>query len=52
MMKNITFTMKCGLVVILRSTGWNGLVGHPKDRVKNRQTLWMNSLQQGENDVG
>jgi uncharacterized Fe-S cluster-containing radical SAM superfamily enzyme len=38
--------------LMLRSTGWNGLVGHPKDRGKNRRNSWTNSLQQGENDVG
>jgi hypothetical protein len=52
MMKSITFIMGCGLVVILRRGEWNDLTGHPKDCGKNRPNSRMNSLQQGENDVG
>jgi hypothetical protein len=48
--KLFMFRYQFGLM--LRSTGWNGLVGHPKDRGKNWQNSWTNSLQQGENDVG
>jgi hypothetical protein len=29
----------------------NELIGHPKDRVKNRPNSRTNSLQQGENDA-
>jgi hypothetical protein len=49
--KNITFIMGCGLVVILRRGEWNELTRHPKDRGKDQPNSRTNYLQQGENDV-
>jgi hypothetical protein len=46
------FMFRYQFALMLRSTGWSGLVGHPKDRGKNWRNSWTNSLQQGENDVG
>jgi hypothetical protein len=46
------FMFQYQVALRLRSTAWKGLVGHPKDHRKNQRNLWMNSLQQGENDVG
>jgi hypothetical protein len=36
LMKSIMILMGCGLVVKLRRGEWNGLIGHPKDRGKDR----------------
>jgi hypothetical protein len=51
LMKSIMITMGCGLVVKLRRGECNRLIGHPKDRGKNRPNSRMNSLQHWENDV-
>jgi hypothetical protein len=51
MMRSITLIMRCCLVLILRKGEWNELIGHPKDRGKNRPNSRTNSLQQGENDA-
>jgi hypothetical protein len=41
------FMVQYQVALMLRSTRYNGLVGHPKDRGKNRRNSWTNSLQQG-----
>jgi hypothetical protein len=46
------FMFQYQVALMVRSTGGNGLVGHPKDCGKNRRNSWTNSLQQRENDVG
>jgi hypothetical protein len=51
MMRSITLIMRCCLVLILRKGEWNELIGHLKDRGKNRPNSMTNSLQQGENDA-
>jgi hypothetical protein len=51
LMKSIMILMGCGLVVKLRRGEWNGLIGHPKDRGKDRPNSRTNSLQHGENDA-
>ena len=40
------------VALMLRSTEWKGLVGHPKDRGKYSSNSKTNSLKQRENDVG
>jgi hypothetical protein len=44
MMKSVTFIMGCGLVVILRKGEWNELIGHPKNRGKNKSNSKANFL--------
>jgi hypothetical protein len=39
------FMFRYQVALMLRSTGWNGLIRHPKDRGKNQQNSWTNSLQ-------
>jgi hypothetical protein len=46
------FMFQHQVALMLRSTRYNGLVRHPKDRGKNLRNSWTNSLQQGENGVG
>jgi hypothetical protein len=40
-----------GLVVKLRRGNWNELIGHPKDRGRDRPNSSTNSLQPGEDGV-
>jgi hypothetical protein len=47
--------MGCNLfqiTLVLRNTGWNELVGHPKDRGKEDLNSMTNSFQPGEIDAG
>jgi len=46
------FLVGCYIVLILKRRGWNGLIGHPKDRGKNHLNSRTNSLKPGENDAG
>jgi hypothetical protein len=52
MMKSVALIVGYCLVLIVRKVEWNELIGHPKDRGKDRPNSRTNSLQQGENDVG
>jgi hypothetical protein len=47
MMRSITLTLGCCLVLISKKGDWNELIGHPKDRVNDRT----NSFQLGEDDA-
>jgi hypothetical protein len=51
MMKSVALIVGNCLVLIVRKVEWNELIGHPKDRGKDRPNSRTNSLQQGENDV-
>jgi hypothetical protein len=47
--------MGCNLfqvTLVLRNTGWNELIGHPKDRGKEDLNSRTNSFQPGETDAG
>jgi hypothetical protein len=50
-MKSITFTMGCGLIVILRNGEWNKLTRHLKDHGKDNPNSMANFVQPGEDDV-
>ena len=50
-MRNVTLILGCSLVLILKNGEWNELIGHLKDRGKNRPNSRTNSLQQWENDA-
>jgi hypothetical protein len=45
------FIVGCYLFLLLKRKGWKGLIGLPKDRVKNHLNSRTNSLQLGENDA-
>jgi hypothetical protein len=47
MMRSITLTLGCCLVLISKKGDWNELIGHPKDRGKDQT----NSFQLGEDDA-
>jgi hypothetical protein len=40
------------VTLVLKNTGWNELIGHPKDRGKEDSNLRTNSFQPGETDAG
>jgi hypothetical protein len=51
MMKSVALIVGCCFVLILRKGNWTELIGHPKDRGKNRHNSRTNSLQPGEDDA-
>jgi hypothetical protein len=51
MMKRVALIVGCCFVLILRKGNWTELIGHPKDRGKNRRNSRTNSLQPGEDDA-
>ena len=51
MMRSATLILRCCLVLILRTSEWNELTGHLKDRGKDRPNSRTNSLQLGEDDA-
>jgi hypothetical protein len=40
------------VILVLRNTGWNELIGHPKDRGKEYLNSRTNSFQPGDTDAG
>jgi len=40
------------VALVLRSTGWKRLIGHPKDRGKDDSNSKINSFQAKENEAG
>jgi hypothetical protein len=46
------FIVGCYIFLLLKRKGWNGLIGHLKDRGKNHLNSMTNSLKPGENDAG
>jgi hypothetical protein len=40
------------VILVLRNTRWNELIGHPKDRGKEDLNSRTNSFQPGETDAG
>jgi len=45
------FIFSFQVTLVLRNTGWNELIGHPKDRGKEDSNLRTNSFQPGETDA-
>ena len=46
------FIFRYQVALMLRSTGWKGLIGHPKDRGKDDLNSRASSFQPGETDAG
>jgi len=40
------------VILVLRNTGWNELIGHPKDREKEDLNSRTNFFKPGETDAG